>query len=202
MTQIPTTDPMPTPPPPRIPMLSIEAAEKAARSVGIPEYLAPLSVFRILLQHPRLAGEIASTLKLLLSEGNTLDERLRELVIMRIGWKTNSVYEWTQHWRVARMLEIPEQALLATRDWQKAEGLSDVDRAVLAATDETLEDGMISDETWGSCCTHLKSEEERIELVLAIGNWCLFSQLLKSLKVPLEEGVEAWQPDGISPNGQ
>ena len=202
MTQAPTTDPMPTTIAPRIPMLTIEAAEKAALSVGIPENMAPLSVFRVLLQHPRLAGEIASTLNLLLFEGNTLDQRLRELIIMRIGWKTNSVYEWTQHWRVARMLEIPEQALLATRDWQNAEGLTDADRAVLAATDETLEDGMISDETWCSCSAHLKSEEERIELVLAIGNWCFFSQLLKSLKVPLEHDIEPWQPDGISPIGQ
>ena len=31
---------------------------------------------------------------------------------MRIGWRQGSVYEWTQHWRVARMLEIPEDDLL------------------------------------------------------------------------------------------
>jgi hypothetical protein len=33
-----------------------------------------------------------------------LDPRLRELVIMRIGWLTASDYEWTQHWRVAQGL--------------------------------------------------------------------------------------------------
>ena len=34
-------------------------------------------------------------------------------------------------------------------------------------------------------------------MVVAIGNWRLFSQLLLSLEVPLEEGVEAWAPDGL-----
>jgi hypothetical protein len=38
-----------------------------------------------------------------------------------------------------------------------------------------------------------------MELVVAIGNWALFAQLLKSLQVPLEDGVEAWPPDGVAP---
>ena len=47
-----------------------------------------------------------------------------------------------------------------------------------------------------ACCKHLESEAERVELVIAIGNWSLFAQLLKSLQVPLEEGVQPWPPDG------
>ena len=39
----------------------------------------------------------------------------------------------------------------------------------------------------------------RGQLVVAIGNWTMFSQLLKSLRVPLEVGVEAWPPDGQAP---
>jgi hypothetical protein len=35
--------------------------------------------------------------------------------------------------------------------------------------------------------------------VTAIGNWRLFSSLLQSLDIPLEEGVEAWPPDGREP---
>jgi len=58
---------------------------------------------------------------------------------------------------------------------------------------------MISDAAWEACCRHLATEAERIELVVAIGNWTMFSQLLKSLRVPLEVGVEAWPPDGQAP---
>lgn len=184
---------------PRVPLLSIAEAEKIAASNGISEQMAPLSVFRVLLRHPGLAKQLSSTLNTLLFDGNKLDARLRELIIMRIGWKTASLYEWTQHWRVARMLEISEDDILAVREWQTSTLLSELDKAVMKATDETLDGGMISDSTWAVLAKGLKSSEERIELVVAIGNWTLFSQLLKSLKIPLEDGVDSWPPDGKIP---
>lgn len=184
---------------PRVALLSLEEAAAAAEAAGVSEQMAPLNVFRVLLRHPAVAQELASTLTTLLFRGNKLDARLRELIIMRIGWRTGSVYEWTQHWRVARGLDIPEADLVATRDWQVAASLSGADKAVLQATDDTLDNGMISDATWQACCRHLPSEAERIELVIAIGNWTMFSQLLKSLHIPLEDGVKAWPPDGDEP---
>lgn len=186
---------------PRVPMLTPEAAKTAAAKVGLTERLAGLSVFRILLQDAELARDLATTLQRLLAADAPLDARLRELVIMRIGWRTASLYEWTQHWRVARRLEIPEADILAVRDWRNAGNLSDADKAVLAAVDDTLDTGMISDATWAACAKHLASPQERIQLVIAIGNWTMFSQLLKSLRVPLEDGVNAWPPDGKAAPG-
>ena len=70
---------------------------------------------------------------------------------------------------------------------------------MLQATDDTLDQGMISDAAWEACCRHLATEAERVELVVAFGNWTMFSQLLKSLRIPLEDGVQAWPPDGTAP---
>lgn len=184
---------------PRVPMLSTQEAREAAAAHGLPEAFAELSVFRILLRHPAVAQRLAGLLQTLLFSGNALDPRLRELIIMRIGWRTNAVYEWTQHWRVARGLEIPEADLVAVRRWQEASGLSEADRAVLQATDDTLDAGAITEPAWQACCSHLASDQERIELVIALGNWTMFSQLLRSLQVPLEDGVAAWPPDGKPP---
>lgn len=183
----------------RIPLLSVEDAQKAAREAGVSEQFAGLSVFRVLLRHPEVAKQLAATLQTLLFTGNRLDARLRELAIMRIGWRTGSTYEWTQHWRVARGLNIPEQDIVAVREWRTAPHLSDADRAILQATDETLDHGRIFEATWNKCCQHLRSVEERVELVIAIGNWTMFSQLLRSLNIPLEEGVVPWPPDGRVP---
>ena len=85
----------------RVPMLSQEAARQAAIAVGVPEVFASLNVFRVLLHQPGVAKQIADLLSELLA-GKALDPRQRELIIMRLGWSTHSVYEWTQHWRVAR----------------------------------------------------------------------------------------------------
>ena len=139
---------------PRIALLPAEDALKAAQQAEVPEQIAELNVFRVLLHHPRLAKRVNDLLMTLLFRGS-LDRRLRELVIMRIGWATGSVYEWTQHWRIALQLGVGEEDLLAVRDWRAHAGWSAADRAVLAATDETLERGAITAETWAECVAAL-----------------------------------------------
>lgn len=183
---------------PRIPLLPIDEAKRAASEIEIPEAIAELSVFRILLRQPKLAKRVNDLLMTLLL-GGALEPRLRELIIMRIGWVTGSVYEWTQHWRVALRLGVEESDLLAVRNWQKHAHWSDADRAILRATDETLETGAISGETWNECAKHLPTDAEQLELLGAIGTWRMISQILKSLQVPLEDGVAPWPPDGLSP---
>lgn len=183
----------------RIPMMSVEETQAIAVREGLPEIMAPLSVFRVLLHHPALARSLGGLLKMLLLEGNYLDGRLRELIIMRIGWLTGSNYEWTQHWRFAGDMGNPEDVLLACRSWESATVLADADRAVLRATDETMESGRISDATWTECERHIESVQARLELVVAIGNWRMFSQLLLTLRIPLKEGLEDWMSDGLRP---
>jgi alkylhydroperoxidase family enzyme len=119
---------------------------------------------------------------------------------MRIGWRQGSVYEWTQHWRVARMLEVPEEDLVAVRDWKTSDRFDRADRAVLAATDETLAAGAISPHTWGELEATVPDTKARLEVAVAIANWSMFAQLLRSLEVPLEEGVDPWPPDGAVPD--
>ena len=181
---------------PRVPLLSVEEAKALAAEHGVPEQIAELNVFRVLFRQPQLAKAVNGLLFSLLF-GGELDARLRELVIMRIGWVTGSVYEWTQHWRVALQLGVSEEDLLAVRDWRDHDHWSDVDRVVLTATDETLEQGAISAATWAAVEWQLPSEKERLELVGAIGCWRMISQLLQSLDIPLEEGVAPWPPDGV-----
>ena len=138
----------------RIPMLDVDEARARALDAGVPEGMADLNVFRILLHDPPTAAALNGLLHRLLWKGS-LDQRLRELVILRIGWVSGAVYEWTQHWHVAVALGIDEADLVAVRDWEAYEGFGPVERAILAATDETLERGAIGDATWVACAEHL-----------------------------------------------
>ena len=183
----------------RIAPLPVEEAVARGSEVRIHPDLARLEVMRVLLHHPPLAKAIQTLLIMLLYKGRILDERLRELVIMRIAWRTASLYEWTQHWRVARELGMGEADILGVRNWQDFGGYGPPERAVLAAVDETLDTGAVSPGTMAACLDILGSPAEALELVAAIGNWRMFSQLLRSLRIPLEEGVEVWPPDGAVP---
>src|SRR5246127_5941746 len=84
----------------RVPKLPLDEAKAAADEAAVPDYMAKLSIFQVLLNHPQLARALNDLLATMLWHG-ALDPRLRELAIMRIGWLTACDYEWTQHWRGA-----------------------------------------------------------------------------------------------------
>ncbi|MGO8940951.1 MAG: carboxymuconolactone decarboxylase family protein [Mycobacterium sp.] len=183
-----------------IPRLPLDEAKAAADEAGVPDYMAELSIFQVLLHHPVLARTLNDLLASMLWHG-ALDSRLRELVIMRIGWLTACDYEWTQHWRVASGLGVPANDLLGVRDWRAYEGFGPTERAVLAATDDVVRDGAVSAESWAACERELGGDRTvLIELVTAIGAWRMVASILRSLNVPLEDGVASWPPDGRSPS--
>ena len=183
----------------RVPGLPLGEAKAAADEAAVPNYMAELSIFQVLLNHPPLASALNDLLATMLWHG-ALDQRLRELVIMRIGWLTACDYEWTQHWRVASGLGVPANDLLGVRDWRAYEGFGPTERAVLAATDDLVRDGAVSAESWAACERELGGDRTvLIELVTAIGAWRMVASILRSLNVPLEDGVDSWPPDGRSP---
>ena len=179
----------------RVPMVSLERARDLGAAMGMPARRTGSEAFRVAANNPGVA-RVAFSQLLQLLEHNTLDIRLREMMIMRIGWVTGSVYEWTQHWRVATTASIPPEDILAVRDWHHSDRLTAADKAILAATDETLAGHAISDATWAEIVKHVPDPAQQVEFVVAMGNWTMFSMLLRNLKIPLEEGVTAWPPDG------
>jgi alkylhydroperoxidase family enzyme len=179
----------------RVEMLSTEAATESAERLGLHEALAKLNIFRTLMHRPKTAKAISDLLFSLLFDAE-LDDRLRELVIMRIGWVTGCDYEWTQHWTVAKdIYGCPEDELLAVRDWPSQDRFDETDRAVLGATDELLSTGALGDESWARCEAAL-GRNASVDLVTAVGTWNLVSTVARGLRIPLEDEVASWPPDG------
>ena len=182
----------------RIDLLDAEAAKQAAASVELIPQFADLNIFRALLHRPKTAKALSDLLVSLLF-GGTLDDRLRELVIMRIGWATGSDYEWTQHWTIAlERFGCSEADLLGVRDWRRTDHFGDVERTVLEATDALLETGDLDAALFARCLERF-GRDATIELVTAVGCWRLVSKFTKALEIPLEEGIASWPPDGTSP---
>jgi alkylhydroperoxidase family enzyme len=182
----------------RVEMASAEQALAVARAIGAPDVMATRNAFRTLSNNETMAKGVFTHLTTLLNK-NTFNTRLRELAIMRIGWVTGSEYEWTQHWRVATTAGVPPEDILAVRDWKNASRLTAADRAVLTATDEMLAHGKITDATWAACKKHVPTAAEQVEMVVCIANWTMFSMLLRTLEIPIEDGVMSWPPDGKRP---
>ena len=182
----------------RVPMLSPEEAEQAAERVGLPVFLTKLNIFRLLLRRPTYAKGFSDALGYLLA-GKALDHRLRELVIMRIAWQTGSDYEWTQHWELAQRFGVSSEDLLAIRQGPGSDRFDELDRVVLEATDQAVRGETIAPEVLSALSARL-GHDATLELVASIGCWAMVSTILRSLEVPLEDGMRSWPPDGVGPD--
>lgn len=180
----------------RVPMVSAERARELGDAMGMPARRTGSEAFRVVANNPGVARVAFSQLMQLL-ENNKFDTRLRELMIMRIGWVTGSGYEWTQHWRVATQAGIPAEDILAVRDWRESARLTPADKAILAATDECLGGKSISDAAWAAVIKYVTEPAEQVEFVVAMGNWLAFSMLFRNLRIPLTPDLTIWPPDGV-----
>lgn len=179
-----------------IPLLPVEEAKKRGAEAGVNEQFSSLNVFRALLHSPKAASAVANLLSTLLFR-NTLEARLRELVILRTGWRCASEYEFCQHVQVAKRLKMSDEEILGVREPSACKAYSELDRAVIAMADELLDGGGVSPATWAVLERRL-SNADLVELLLAAGNWRMLAIFLNNAKIPLEPGVPSW-PDGRPP---
>jgi len=182
----------------RLELVPVEEARRLGAEIGITEAQASRSAFRMLANHPDLVKHVYGLLTML-SSRNKLPTRLRELIIMRLAWRAGAEYAWFQHYRIATQAGITPGEIVAVRDWRTSDLFGPAERAVLAAADDTCERGKISDPVWAECARELKEPPVLVEMVVAIGNWTMFAQLLRSLEVEIEEGATPWPPDGTAP---
>jgi alkylhydroperoxidase family enzyme len=101
---------------------------------------------------------------------------------------------------VAQGLGVSADDLLGVRDWQSYQAFGPAERAVLAATDDVVLDGAVSAESWAACQREFGADPAvLVELVTAIGAWRMVASILHSLRVPLEDDLTSWPPDGKAP---
>ncbi|HEY1650348.1 MAG TPA: carboxymuconolactone decarboxylase family protein [Acidimicrobiales bacterium] len=123
-----------------------------------------------------------------------LSGRLRELVILRTAYRFDGRYEWAQHLEMGEAQGVTRPELAALGDGAEG-GLdavtwSPLERAALAAVDDTADFGAVSDATWEALAAHM-SEGEMIELLMLIGHYLMLTTVLRSLRMELEPRAEA-----------
>ncbi len=151
-----------------------------------------LNIFRTLAHAPRALTAFLGWGGYILSRRNALTARDRELVILRTGYNCRSGYEWTQHKRIGLGCDLNEDEIERIKAGPSVEGWSDLDRAMLIATDELTRDHFVSDETWAALAP--LGEKGRMDLVFTVGQYTQVSMILNSFGIQVEEGWEV-DPD-------
>ncbi len=116
----------------------------------------------------------------------------RELLILRIGWNCQAVYEWAKHvGSVGRARDHgldPERiALGAGAGWNAFEA------AHIRAADEIYRDGIVSQQTWDTLAERYDTRE-MMSVVMTVANYRLVSMALNALGVQPQETDERF-PD-------
>jgi 4-carboxymuconolactone decarboxylase len=146
-----------------------------------------------LLRHPALAGPFLAYNSVLLRTP-ALDARHRELMILRVAHRTGSDYEWAQHVRIATGVGVTEAEIATVANDgadNRAWGAPEAD--LLRATDELIDDHVVTDATWTRLAEHL-DERQLMELVFVVGTYTALAMAFNSFGLQLDDDLPAAPP--------
>lgn len=146
----------------------------------------PLNLFKVLANYPELMKRVNGLGGMFMAHGS-LSKREREMVILRVAWRSHCDYEYAQHYDIAKAAGLSEKEIrdlglpISDGEWSSA------DRALLDFADEAIDAATVSDETWDALSTN-HSQDQMMELILLVGFYRMLAGFLNAARVPLEEG--------------
>jgi len=158
----------------------------------------PLEIFRIWARHPKLGRAISPVGEFLL-RGGDVEDRDRELLILRTCALTGAEYEWGVHavgYARKAKLEAGTIEATATRPTTDAEW-SGRERLLLRIVDEFEATVDISDELWRELQEQWTSPQI-LELLLIAGFYRFVALSVRATRAALEDWAPRFPPDHLS----
>jgi 4-carboxymuconolactone decarboxylase len=113
------------------------------------------------------------------------DRALCELAVLRVAQLCGSDYVWRSHYRMALKEGVPQDQVDALGSWRTSDAYGQVQRAVLALTDELTLQVEATDGTWAAVAAHL-GDREAVEVVLTVSWYACVARTVAALRIPLE----------------
>ena len=122
-----------------------------------------------------------------------LDGRLRELVILQVGYITRSDYEFSHHVEISRNFGVTDEDIGGIIRFNKGEasGLSALDDLALSATTQLTEERRIAQDTWDALAEHF-DRGRLVDLVLVISFYNLVVRVLGGLQIDVEPDYQKY----------
>lgn len=146
-----------------------------------------LNIFATLAHHPALLRRWLVFASHVLAK-NTLTPRDRELLILRVGVRCESPYEFGQHHVIAQRSDISLDEIERVKHGPDDPAWTPFDSALLRAVDELHDHNRIGDSTWAVLAERY-STEQLLDVVFTVGQYHLVSFALNSCGVQLDDGI-------------
>jgi alkylhydroperoxidase family enzyme len=173
----------------RVPLLDVEdspALKDLADRIRSARRGRVINVYRLLLHSPPLA-ETWFEHNNAVRWGTGLDGRLREMVIVRVGYLARAHYVIGQH---VPKLALAEGLTLAEcealKDWQDSHLFEERDRIVLAYVDAMTRDIEVPDAVFEPLREYF-DDGQIVELTVLIGTYAMHVRVFEALKLDPEE---------------
>ena len=173
---------------PRVPPVEKVLAKARANMVDSP--VNAVNVLATLATNRTVSNAFGAFAQTLLFRGS-VDARLREIVILRMGWNCQALYEFGQHTLFGRSVGMTDSEIYYTTRPIGQGGWGEVEALLLQMTDDLYTDDCVSDTTWAALETHY-SHSDIIEFMAAGLAYRVVSGLLNSCGVQLDDGVPGW----------
>jgi alkylhydroperoxidase family enzyme len=112
---------------------------------------------------------------------------LRELAILRVGYRLDCAYEYEQHVGVACKVGLSEEAIRAVRTPDPdAAALGRDGRAVVEVVDQLLATGHVGDDAFAAV-REVLGDDSTVRLLLVIGCYVATAYVLNGTQVELDE---------------
>jgi len=180
-----------------LPLLDADRTAAAIRETGLSDRLPPVNLLRTVMHQPPVGKIIGDAIDALVFSG-VLDARLREIAILRVGWRIGAAYEWGHHYTIGRRVGLSDEEITAIQT-ADAEVLGTRERCVVRLVDEVLDGVSVTPETLREAQELLGDDRALLELVMIPGCYRAIGTVLLSFEIPLEDGVAAWPPHGRPP---
>ena len=145
------------------------------------------AVYRTFARHPKLYVP-RQVLSEYIRTKSTLSPRVREMLILRIGWRCRSAYEWAAHAPAGRRAGLTDDQIrmLARSGY---ESWNAADAAIVRAADELFDRDTISDGTWTALDEQF-DDRQLLDVLITTGGYRMVSMVLNTFGVPAEPNSE------------
>jgi AhpD family alkylhydroperoxidase len=152
---------------------------------GLPDAPPMPGILGLFGHHPSLTADwLAFTGGLI--ENPVLDPADRELLTLRVGWRTQCRYAWAQHIGMAEKSGLTPLQIAAVASAADAGVWSERQSDMLEATDQMVGNYRVDDATWQRLARHF-DEQQLLELLFVVGSYLCLAVVLNC----------AWmEPDG------
>lgn len=124
---------------------------------------------------------------------SSLSDRQRELLILRVARLSKCEYEWAQHVILAAEAGITDEEVRRIAAGPDAPGWDELDRAMLRAVDELLDDNMVTDATWAALAGHL-DVHQLMDLVFTVGQYNKLAMAFRSFGIEPDPDLAPYLP--------